>query len=126
MGGNITSARVRELGAKATGGFYEAHGSSVRHYPSTSPLAHPRLVASCHWNEDAALIAALCSEPARNRIADALDLLERVERQDAGLVAKMEEAILSEPLTALGNGEYCDPPAHKVAAAALAALVGRS
>ena len=90
----ITSARVRELSAKATGGRWH-----------TSPLDQEVQIYTEDFSyigetrdrtgDDAALIAALCSEPARNRIAKALDLLERVEAGDAGLVAW-----LSDPRTA--------------------------
>ncbi len=57
-------------------------------------------------------------------IAKALDLYERVQAGDAGLVEAIEQALVAQPLVALGNGQYRDPDYYDCAKAALAALVG--
>lgn len=82
----ITSARVRELSAKATGNVWYQAGFSFYSLDSRDGAK----LGECFKEHtgDAALIAALCSEPARTRIAKALDLLERVE----GPVAELRKA----------------------------------
>jgi hypothetical protein len=103
----ITSARVRELSAKATGGEWWV----MAYYLSTGTpdekvfgyLVHDDEMPTGVIDEreapagqdslshDLDLIAALCSEPARDRIAKALDLLERVEAGDAVLVGAIAD-----------------------------------
>jgi hypothetical protein len=103
----ITSARVRELSAKATGGDWDGGKDGwmvtafdrqmtvcdIRGWGYLTGKGHAALGLSAEQakavqEHNAALIAALCSEPARNRIAKALDLLERVE----GPVAELRKA----------------------------------
>ncbi len=142
----ITSARVRELGAKenawtALGGTYPPYINvtgrrlTVRGPATVGSIAEqflvkPGRVVAFDLPDSQSLDSvalALCSEPARNRIADALDLLERVERQDAGLVRKLKPAVIEicqQVMEQLDGG-----PAVNIegcARAALAALVGRS
>jgi len=114
----ITSARVRELSAKAAGGEWWV----MAYYLSTGTpdekvfgyLVHDDEMPTGVIDEreapagqdslshDLDLIAALCSEPARDRIAKALDLLERVEAGDAGLVAKVA-MLLDHPSVYMGG-----------------------
>jgi hypothetical protein len=143
MSDPITSARVRELSAKATGGDWriakqrteiEIDPDSALNHNSIwgGPFDHP-IVAKASFRPkkhddpwvdacsiepaNAALIAALCSEPARAHIAKALDLLERVEAGDAGLVEAMAEAAYNADVGA------CEAIEARMRAA-LAALVG--
>lgn len=136
----ITSARVRELSAKATGGewswedgpptLYAGRGSfgAIANFPIPVP-AHGlnllgRLEPDSNGPANLDLIAALCSEPARARIAKALALLEAVEGQDAGLVRAMSVAI-GNPASDGENDYLPEPDAWEPEArAALAALVG--
>ena len=125
----ITSARVGELSSKASKGVWYQSGAA---FFTNHHAENPRL-GECFGrsSDDAALIAALCSEPARNRIAKALDLLEQVEAGDAVLVERVARA--------LHNEGFCEPhddaewaavwPSEKEAALvkgriALSALVG--
>jgi hypothetical protein len=94
---------VRELGAAATAGELVVH--PVRAQVDSAELCDDgSLVPFCQmlWptpyrdevttEANAALIAALCSESARNYIAEALELRERVRAEDAGLVEAMQNA----------------------------------
>ena len=128
----ITSARVRELSAKATGGEWAVTGRATVKAIGGRSLTQ-MLVRSGNETENAALIAALCSVPARAHIAKALELLERVEAGDAGLVEAMISTFFR--TTALGakhTGNVDQLVAQAMAdetmrtsfVAALAALVG--
>jgi len=55
----------------------------------TAPITSARVR---ELRTQAEIVSALSPEPARNRIAKALSLLERVEAGDAGLVEAMSEA----------------------------------
>ncbi len=135
MGSDITSARVRELGARenawtAPGGTYPSYINvtgkrlTVRGPATVGSIAEqflvkPGQVVTIDLPDSANLDSvalALCSEPARDRIADALDLLERVERQDAELVEAVGAAVLRVSANRRDIG--------RAALAALAALVG--
>ncbi len=76
------------------------------------------------------LALALCSESARDHIATALDLLERVQAGDAGLVVAMTKAMLVADSGPEGSALYNTHAAEFAAGyedgarAALAALVG--
>ena len=87
----ITGARVRELSSKASKGVWYRSGAAF----FTNHHAEDPGLGECFGrsSDDAALIAALCSEPSRDRIAKALDLLERVEAGDAGLVEDVAKTI---------------------------------
>jgi len=127
----ITSARVRELSAKASkGGWYRAGAAFFSNHHAEDPRLGECFGRS---SDDAALIAALCSEPARDRIAKALSLLERVEAGDAGLVEAMIAAFARTGALAAnyaGNVDklvaeaLTDETIRALFAAALAALVG--
>jgi hypothetical protein len=75
------------------------------------------------WCADAALIAALCSEPARNHIAKALDLLERMQAGEAELVAKVA-MLLDHPSVFMGGPSVQSKRKAGYLLHELAALVG--
>jgi hypothetical protein len=117
----ITSARLIELSAEATGGEWD------------DPACVPEHMTQAMFEANAALIAALCSEPARAHIIKALSLLERMQARDAGLVEAMISTFFR--TTALGakhTGNVDQLVAQAMAdetmrtsfVAALAALVG--
>ena len=131
----ITSARVRELSEQATPGNWrskERSGYFEILAPADDcdwygePGCHAVAYADTETEQqetNAALIAALCSEPARAHIAKALDLLELVEAGDAVLVAKVA-MLLDHPSVYMGGPSAQSKRKAGYLLHELAALVG--
>ena len=110
MTATITSARVRELSAKATGGEWRISrfsSTSVdkadgrRGIATTGGYQSNREVTLPENEANAALIAALCSEPARAHIAEGLELLEIMDGNDTTVLPTAELTALRERVAQL-------------------------
>lgn len=89
----------------------------------SAPIASARVRENLnHGNDSCGTFMVIRDEAAMLRIAAALDLLERVEAGDAGLVEVMSLGMVEKDYFAFPTKDEAEPFAR----AALAALVGRS
>ena len=146
----ITSAQLLELSANATGGNWmpAKYASSIVGRPIVASPSGRSIGQLTQWHDESEangqIIAALCSEPARNRIAKALDLLERVEAGDEAEIpalrarAEKAEAEVQSAETEIARlrgivlrqtialQAIADPEPHEPADAVVCAAIARS